>query len=46
MAAAEHCRAAAAYPALVGNSQLGSAFQVDQFPGADFGAKIQACITQ
>ncbi|HVZ83543.1 MAG TPA: hypothetical protein VG893_07685, partial [Terracidiphilus sp.] len=26
-------------------TQLGAAFQVDQFPGADFGAKLQACIS-
>jgi hypothetical protein len=32
------------YPALVANSRPGSAFQVDQFPGADFGAKLQACL--
>ena len=25
-------------------TQLGAAFQVDQFPGADFGAQLQACI--
>lgn len=25
-------------------SQLGAAYQVDQFPGADFGAKLQACV--
>ena len=24
--------------------QLGAAYQVDQFPGADFGAKLQACL--
>ena len=24
--------------------KLGAAFQVDQFPGADFGAKLQACV--
>jgi hypothetical protein len=24
--------------------QLGAAYQVDQFPGADFGAKLQACV--
>jgi hypothetical protein len=32
------------YNALVGNSRVGAAFQVDQFPGADIGAKIQACV--
>jgi hypothetical protein len=32
------------YPGLVGAGQPGSAFQVDQFPGADFGAKLQACV--
>ncbi len=32
------------YAALVGSSRVGSAFQVDQFPGADFGAKVQACV--
>ncbi len=31
------------YSALVGSGQPGSALQVDQFPGADFGAKLQAC---
>ena len=25
--------------------QLGAAFQADQFPGADFGSKLQACIS-
>lgn len=25
--------------------QLGAAYQVDQFPGADFGAKLQACLS-
>ncbi|MBS1806353.1 MAG: hypothetical protein JST28_23665 [Acidobacteria bacterium] len=25
--------------------QLGAAYQVDQFPGVDFGAKLQACIS-
>jgi len=33
-----------AYSALVGSSRVGAAFQVDQFPGADIGAKIQACV--
>jgi Pectate lyase superfamily protein len=32
------------YPALVANAALGSALQVDQFPGVDFGAKVQACV--
>jgi hypothetical protein len=32
------------YAALVTNSPLGSAYQVDQFPGADFGAKLQSCL--
>ena len=26
--------------------QLGAAFQVDQFPGADFGARLQACLNR
>ncbi len=30
--------------ALVVNHGLGTAYQVDQFPGADFGAKLQACL--
>ena len=33
------------YAALVGTSSVGSAYQVDQFPGADFGAKLQACLS-
>src|ERR1039458_3949750 len=33
-----------AYAALVRSSSVGSALQVDQFPGADIGAKIQACV--
>ena len=33
-----------AYAALVGNSQAGPTLSVDQFPGADIGAKIQACV--
>jgi hypothetical protein len=33
------------YSALVANSPLGSVTQVDQFPGADFGAKLQACLS-
>jgi len=33
------------YPALVANNPIGSAYQSDQFPGADFGAKLQACLS-
>jgi hypothetical protein len=33
-----------AYAALVVNGSLGSAVQVDQFAGANFGAKLQACL--
>jgi len=32
------------YPALVATSSLGSAIQVEQLPGADFGAKLQSCL--
>ena len=32
------------YDALAGSGRVGAAFQVDQFPGADIGAKIQACV--
>lgn len=32
------------YQALVANTPIGTAYQVDQFPGADFGAKLQACL--
>jgi hypothetical protein len=32
------------YAALVANQPLGSAYQVEQFPGADFGAQLQACL--
>jgi hypothetical protein len=32
------------YTALVLNNRLGSAYPVDQFAGADFGAKLQACL--
>jgi hypothetical protein len=32
------------YAALVTNSPIGRAYPVDQFPGADFGAKLQACL--
>jgi len=31
------------YGGLTGRGQPGSALQVDQFPGSDFGAKLQAC---
>jgi hypothetical protein len=27
-------------------TQIGALYQVDQFPGADFGAKLQACLAQ
>ncbi len=33
------------YAALVGSSRVGAAFQVDQFAGGDFGAKVQACLS-
>jgi hypothetical protein len=32
------------YPAVVATSSLGSAIQVEQLPGADFGAKLQSCL--
>lgn len=32
------------YAALVGTGSTGSALEVDQFAGADFGAKLQACV--
>ena len=32
------------YTALVLNNKLGSTYQVDQYPGADLGAKLQACL--
>ncbi len=32
------------YVALTGTAKVGSAFPVDQFPGADIGAKLQACV--
>ena len=32
------------YAALIRSSSMGTALQVDQFPGADIGAKIQACV--
>jgi len=33
-----------AYGALVANTALGATLAADQFPGADFGAKVQACL--
>jgi hypothetical protein len=32
------------YPAFIANNSVGSTLQVDQFPGVDFGAKLQACV--
>jgi hypothetical protein len=32
------------YRALAATQPLGSAYQADQFPGADFGAQLQACL--
>jgi hypothetical protein len=32
------------YAALVTTNPVGSAFQADQFPGVDFGAKLQQCL--
>ena len=32
------------YAALVANNPVGAAYAVDQFPGVDFGAKLQACL--
>ena len=32
------------YAALVGNGAMGTTLEADQFPGADFGAKVQACV--
>jgi hypothetical protein len=32
------------YLALVANSRMGTTYQVDQFPGVDFGAKLQSCL--
>ena len=32
------------YAALVAKNPVGAAYAVDQFPGADFGAKLQACL--
>ena len=33
------------YAALVGNNRVGTTYEVDQFPGADFGAKLQSCLS-
>jgi hypothetical protein len=33
------------YAALMTGKPLGSAYPVDQFPGVDFGAKLQACLS-
>jgi hypothetical protein len=33
------------YAALIENSRPGTTLQVDQFPGADFGAQLQACLS-
>ncbi len=33
------------YQALVANAAMGSTYKVDQFPGADFGAKLEACLS-
>jgi hypothetical protein len=33
-----------AYKGLLANNPPGSVYPVDQFPGADFGAKLQACL--
>jgi hypothetical protein len=35
---------AGTYPALVASTKLGATLPADQFPGADFGAKLQACL--
>ena len=32
------------YLGLIASSAMGSTYKVDQFPGADFGAKLQACL--
>ena len=32
------------YAAMAGSSRVGPTFAVDQFPGADIGAKIQSCV--
>ena len=32
------------YAGMIVNNGMGSAFQVDQFPGVDFGAKLQSCL--
>ena len=37
-------RGGGSYAGLVANSPMGSANPVDQFPGTDFGAKLQACL--
>jgi hypothetical protein len=34
------------YASLMTNGALGATYQVDQFPGADFGAKLESCISQ
>ena len=44
MAEAERCRAAGLMRRWWEAAKPGSAYQVDQFPGADIGAKIQACV--
>ena len=33
------------YPAFIANNSVGSTLQVDQFPGANFGAMLQACVS-
>jgi hypothetical protein len=38
-------RGGGTYAAMVGTSRLGTTYQVDQFPGADFGAKLQSCLS-
>ncbi len=32
------------YPAFIANNSVGSTLEVDQFPGVDFGGKLQACV--
>ena len=44
MAAAERCRAGALTRRWWGTAKRAAHTQVDQFPGADIGAKIQACV--
>ena len=44
MAAAERCRAAAVTRRWWRSNSVGRRIEVDQFPGADFGAKMQACV--